>query len=82
MADDLETAPPKPAALFDKLTKRERQVAIALASGLSNSEIAEAANMALKTVSSHRGAALAKLGCRNNVELARLAIREGVVAAP
>ncbi len=69
---------PIPEVLSD-LTKRELQVLTMLALGSKNSEIAEAYNVSIKTVDTHRGNILKKLGLRNNVDLARLAIRTGFV---
>lgn len=63
---------------FDALTTREKQVAEALALGHKNAEIAEALQVSVKTVDTHRGHVLKKLSCRNNVELARLAISLGI----
>jgi DNA-binding NarL/FixJ family response regulator len=74
-----EPTPHKP---FDALTKREREVAELLALGWSNGQVSARLECAIKTVSTHRAAVLQKLSVRNNVELARLAIREGVVPTP
>lgn len=70
--DEVSTNP------FDALTERERQVAENLALGAKNGEIANIMNVSVKTVDSHRAHVLKKLGCRNNVELCRLAIRQGL----
>jgi len=67
---------------FDKLTPRELAVAGSLALGLKNSEIAEELHISVKTVDTHRAHVLKKLGLRGNVDLARLAIREGIVSNP
>lgn len=66
--------------LWNQLTPRQREVATQLALGNQNAEIANALGISIKTVDTHRGKALGKLDCRNNVDLARLAIREGVVS--
>jgi DNA-binding NarL/FixJ family response regulator len=73
-------APPAVVTTFPALTEREREVALKLAIGAKNSEIADDLGISSKTVDTHRSHLLKKLGCRNNVELARLAIREGYVA--
>lgn len=67
-----------PADPFSALTARETEVARRLALGAKNGEIAADLNISIKTVDTHRSHILAKLGCRNNVELARLAIRRGL----
>jgi DNA-binding NarL/FixJ family response regulator len=62
-----------------ELTSRETEVAIALAHGDSCNEIATKFSISIKTVDTHRHNVLKKLGCRNTVDLCRLAIRRGVV---
>lgn len=66
---------------YPELTPREREVATLLAVGEPNREIARALGCSVKTIDTHRGHVLRKLHCRNNVDLARLAIRRGYVAA-
>jgi len=61
------------------LTAREAEVAGYLAVGATNHEIAETCGISIKTVDTHRAHILDKLGVRNNVELARHALREGWV---
>lgn len=68
-----------PARAYPELSPREYQVAEAIASGLTNREIATALTISIKTVDTHRGHVLKKLGCKNNVALVRLMIRDGVV---
>ncbi len=70
----------EPQNAFSILTPRERDVAQALANGLPNREIAKALGISIKTVDTHRGHVLKKLGCANNVALARRLIREGLVS--
>ncbi|MFL1426875.1 MULTISPECIES: response regulator [unclassified Nocardiopsis] len=55
------------------LTDREREVAEAVAAGLSNAEIARALHMSLGTVKAHISSALTKLGLAGRVPLALLA---------
>lgn len=56
-----------------RLTDREREVAEAVAAGLSNSEIARALHMSLGTVKAHISSALTKLDLAGRVPLALLA---------
>lgn len=65
---------------FDNLTARERQVAAALALGQTCKEIALQLDVSTKTVDTHRFNLIKKLAVRNNVELARKAIRDGFVS--
>ncbi len=68
-----------PQAPYPELTSREREVAFLLARGETNAEIGKALEISTKTVDTHRGHLLKKLGCRGNVALARLMIRDGLV---
>lgn len=53
-----------------ELTEREREVAIAVARGASNAEIAERLFMSVATVKVHLGHVFAKLGVTNRVQVA------------
>jgi DNA-binding NarL/FixJ family response regulator len=59
------------------LTKREQQVMEMLARGMTNREIAEHLAISAKTIDTHRGHILKKLGLRNNSDLTRFAVRNG-----
>lgn len=63
----------------EELTPRELEVVKLIAEANSNRQIAEALGLSEKTVESHRGNLLAKLGMRDRVELVRYAIRRGLV---
>jgi two-component system invasion response regulator UvrY len=62
------------------LTHREHQVMEMIARGMANREIAEHLEISVKTVDTHRGHVLKKLGLRNNSELTRFAVKHGYVA--
>jgi len=62
------------------LTGREQQVMEMLARGMTNREIAEHLDISIKTVDTHRGHVLKKLGLRNNSELTRFAVKHGYVS--
>ena len=62
------------------LTAREAQVMEMLARGMTNREIAEHLEISIKTVDTHRGHVLKKLGLRNNSELTRFAVKHGYTA--
>jgi DNA-binding NarL/FixJ family response regulator len=63
----------------DELTPRELEVLKLIAEAHTNRQIADALSLSEKTVESHRGNVLAKLGMRDRVELVRYAIRRGLV---
>jgi DNA-binding NarL/FixJ family response regulator len=68
-----------PESRREELTARELEVVKLIAEAHTNRQIAEALKVSEKTVESHRGNVLAKLGMRDRVELARYAIRRGLV---
>lgn len=57
---------------FAELSQRERQVAAAVAEGLSNAEIADRLFMSVGTVKATISNALTKLGLANRIQLAVL----------
>lgn len=66
-------------SLLDSLSNREIQVLRRLAMGQTTREIAEAYNISTKTVDTYRFRLLRKLNLRNNAELLRFAIQNGLV---
>ncbi|WP_028464136.1 helix-turn-helix transcriptional regulator [Nesterenkonia alba] len=56
---------------MEKLSARERQVALLVADGNTNKEIAEELNVSVRTVDFHVSNALAKLGLRSRREIRR-----------
>jgi DNA-binding NarL/FixJ family response regulator len=65
-------------ALLARLTDREREVAIAVAQGKSNAEIAGELYMSVATVKAHVSRLLAKLELNNRVQIALLAHDAGL----
>ena len=63
----------------DPLTPRELEVVKLIAEAYTNRQIADTLKLSEKTVESHRANVLSKLGMRDRVELARYAIRRGLV---
>ncbi len=74
MADET-TGPREP------LSPREQEVLKLIAEAHTNRQIGEILHLSEKTVESHRGNILRKLGMRDRVELVRYAIRRGLVEA-
>jgi DNA-binding NarL/FixJ family response regulator len=66
-------------SLLDSLSNREIQVLRRLAMGQTNREIAEVFNISTKTVDTYRFRLLKKLNLRNNAELSRFAIQNGLI---
>lgn len=63
----------------EPLTPREQEVLKLIAEAHTNKQIGEILHLSEKTVESHRGNILRKLGMRDRVELVRYAIRRGLV---
>lgn len=63
------------------LTHREREVVQLIAEGKINKEIGTALNISVKTVETHRAAAMHKLKLRTTAELVRFAVRHNIIEA-
>ena len=74
-----EVAIESEATALSSLTPREREVFQLLAIGKANKEIAAVLDLSLGTVKKHRENLQRKLDCHSAAELARLAIREGLL---
>lgn len=72
---------PETLSRIGSLTPREREVFQLLALGKSNKEVARDLGMSLGTAKKHRENLQRKLDCQSTAELARLAIREGLMGA-
>jgi DNA-binding NarL/FixJ family response regulator len=64
---------------IDLLTSREREVLTLIAEGKTNKEIANALNLSVYTVESHRGSVMEKLNLHNTGDIVRFAIRSGLI---
>jgi len=62
------------------LSAREREVLALLADGLSTKEAAKQLFLSPRTVDNHAHRMMKKLGFHSRVELARFAVREGIVS--
>jgi two-component system response regulator NreC len=71
----------KPVSKLQSLSAREQQVLRMIGKGMSRMQIAESLCRSPKTVDAHRAAIMEKTGIHDRVELARFAIREGLVEA-
>lgn len=70
---------PAPEHAHEKLSDRELQTLVMIASGKRLSDIADELSLSPKTVSVYRARVLEKLGLANNSELTVYAIRNGLV---
>ena len=57
-------------SLLEKLTKREKEVAVEAAKGLSNKEIARVLSITERTVKAHLAATFERLGAKDRLQLA------------
>jgi DNA-binding NarL/FixJ family response regulator len=64
---------------LDRLTPREREVLVLLGRGFPNKQIASKLRLSEKTVKTHVGRVLAKLGVADRTQAAVLAVRAGLV---
>jgi DNA-binding NarL/FixJ family response regulator len=64
---------------FQTLTEREQQVFRMAARGVSNPEIARALSLSTRTIETHRANLLRKLNLKNQTELVRYAVKNGLV---
>ena len=70
-------------ALLNKLTKREKEVAVEVAKGLSNKEIARVLNITERTVKAHLAAVFERSGAKDRLQLAlMLSVNYKPVALP
>lgn len=71
----------KPVSKIQSLTPREQQILRMIGKGMSRAEIAKTICHSPKTVDAHRASIMQKMNMHDRVELARYAIREGLVEA-
>lgn len=76
-----ESMPLSESSALAGLTPREREVFQLLALGKANKEVAATLELSLGTVKKHRENLQRKLDCHSPAEIARLAIREGLLGA-
>lgn len=63
----------------ERLTKRETEILRLLALGYNHHEIARKLFVSIKTIDTHRSNLLRKLKLRNNADITRFAIRNGLI---
>jgi DNA-binding NarL/FixJ family response regulator len=61
------------------LTPREREVVQLVAEGMSNKQVSRQLDLSVKTVETHRGAAMRKAGLSSTADLVRYAVRHHMV---
>ncbi|MCB8943067.1 MAG: response regulator transcription factor [Ardenticatenaceae bacterium] len=65
---------------LDLLTPREQEVLVHIAEGLTNPEIGQKLDISVKTVDRHRENIMQKLNMRSRVDLAKFAIKHGLIS--
>ena len=73
---------PDPTSPLDELTPRERDVALQVAEGASNKEVARRLDITARTVKAHMSAIFEKLGVRDRLQLVLLLRRSSPVLPP
>lgn len=63
----------------NQLTKRESQLLILFAEGMSSVDVADSLHISRRTVEVHKASIYKKLGVKNNTELIRYAIRNNLI---
>ena len=71
----------RPEQAGSALTNRERSVVQLIAEGHTNKAVARLLNISVKTVETHRGATMRKLGLSSHAALVRYAVRNNLVEA-
>jgi DNA-binding NarL/FixJ family response regulator len=64
---------------YVQLTLRERQIVKLVAEGYGNKKIATMLNVKIKTIETHRAAAMRKIGAKSSADLALYAVRNELV---
>ena len=67
------------AAGTSPLTPREREIVQLIAEGKSNKEVGKHLNVSIKTVETHRAAAMRKVGASSTADLVRYAVRNHLI---
>lgn len=62
-----------------QLTPREKQVAVLLAYGFTNAEVARRLSISVRTAEMHRAGAMRKLGATSRAHLVRWALDQGLL---
>ena len=73
------TVDPELVKVFATLTTREREIAVAVAAGRSNDEIAAELYVSPYTVKTHANRAMMKVGARDRAQLVAYAYRAGLI---
>ncbi|MEM9302480.1 MAG: response regulator transcription factor [Pseudomonadota bacterium] len=74
-------ARPQKRSALDRLSAREYQLFVSFAKGMSAREIAAAYHISINTVGNHRRNIFRKLGVRSTIDLALIAVGEGIIEA-
>lgn len=81
MLPSLSPSPPKPKSGVGGLTPREREVAVLVAQGQSNREIAEILTLSERTAERHVANIMNKLGFNSRAQIAAWAVEKGLTSS-
>lgn len=68
----------KPAANYEELSEREKDILVEICGGASNQEIADKLFISKRTVEKHRANLMVKTGCSNTASLVVFAVKNGL----
>ena len=75
----VQTSVPRTVLGLDRLTDREREILLQMATGASNAEIARTLHLSTTTVKTHVTRVLTKLGLRDRIQAVVLAYEAGLI---
>ena len=79
LAEALEGKDTTVTGSYESLTDREKEILKLIVDGMTSRQIADALSLSIKTIVTHRGNIMEKLGIHNKSHLIRFGIRHGII---